>query len=41
VMGFMLEMPLLGVLHFQESALPMSADELVGDMLDQVYAIKA
>ena len=41
MMGFMLEMPLLGILHFQESLLPMPADDLVDAMLDQVYGVKA
>jgi beta-glucosidase len=35
-MGFLMEMPLLGVLHFQESALPMSPEDLVDGLLAQV-----
>ena len=27
MMGFLMETPLLSILHFQESALPMGADE--------------
>lgn len=37
MMGFMLDMPLLSILHFQESALPMPADELVAKLLAQVH----
>jgi beta-glucosidase len=37
VPGFMMDMPLLGLLHFQESALPMPADDMVDNMLRQVY----
>jgi beta-glucosidase len=35
--GFMLEMPLLSILQFQEGALPMPADDLVDSLLGQVY----
>jgi beta-glucosidase len=35
-MGFLMEMPLLGVLHFQEGALPMSPEDLVDGLLAQV-----
>ena len=34
-MGFLMEMPLLGVLHFQASALPMSPEDLVDGLLTQ------
>jgi beta-glucosidase len=37
MMEFMLEMPLLGVLHFQESLLPMPADDLLDNLLAQVH----
>ncbi len=40
MMDFLMEMPLLGVLHFQESALPMPADDLVDDLLAQAHALK-
>jgi beta-glucosidase len=35
-MGFLMEMPLMGVLHFQESALPMSPEDIVDGLLAQV-----
>ncbi|MBE3066057.1 MAG: glycosyl hydrolase, partial [Chloroflexi bacterium] len=35
-MGFLMEMPLLGVLHFQEGALPMPPEDLVDGLLAQV-----
>ncbi len=38
--GFMMEMPLLGILHFQESLLPMPADDLVDGLLAQAHALK-
>jgi beta-glucosidase len=38
MMGFMLQMPLLAILHFQESTLPVAADDLVDDLLRQVHA---
>jgi beta-glucosidase len=37
--GFMLEMPLLSLLEFQEGALPRPAVEIVDDLLKQVYAL--
>jgi beta-glucosidase len=37
MMGFLLETPLLSLLHFQESALPMGADELVDGLLYQIH----
>lgn len=37
IMGFMLDMPLLSLLQFQESTLPMPADDLVDALLVQVY----
>jgi beta-glucosidase len=36
MMGFMMEMPLLGLLMFQESTLPMPADDIVNGLLMQV-----
>jgi len=36
MMGFLLDMPLLSVLNFQESDLPMPADEIVDALLRQV-----
>jgi beta-glucosidase len=36
MMGFLLDMPLLSVLHFQENTLPMPADEMVDGLLQQV-----
>lgn len=38
MMGFMLQMPLLSILHCQESAWPVMADDLVDDLLRQVHA---
>lgn len=35
--SFMMEMPLLSMLHFQESALPMGADEIVDMLLRRAY----
>lgn len=35
-MGFLMEMPLLSVLHFQDSALPMPPEDLVDGLLAQV-----
>ena len=37
MMGFLQDMPLLAILHFQEEALPMGADELVEMLLGRVY----
>jgi beta-glucosidase len=37
LIGFMMDMPLLNLLEFQENALPKSADEIVGGMLHQVH----
>jgi beta-glucosidase len=37
MMGFMMEMPLLGIFHFQEDQLPMPADDLVDALLGQVH----
>ena len=37
MMGFMMDIPLLSLLHFQESALPEPADDLVDTLLGQVY----
>jgi len=39
VLGFLMDMPLLGVLHFQESLLPMPADDLVDSLLAQAHAL--
>ena len=35
----MLEMPLLSLLEFQESALPRPSVEIVDDLLKQVHAL--
>ena len=35
--GFIMEMPILGVLQFQESALPKPAHEIVEMLLEQVH----
>jgi len=40
MLGFMMIMPLLSILHFQESVLPMPADELVDGMLAQAHALQ-
>jgi beta-glucosidase len=40
LLGFMMEMPLLSVLHFQESRLPMAADEMVDTLLANAHALK-
>ncbi len=37
--GFLLEMPLLSLLEFQESALPRPAAEIVDDLLTRVHAL--
>jgi len=36
-MTFMLDMPLLSILQFQESAFPRPVEELVDDLLKQAY----
>ncbi len=36
MMGFLLEMPLMGILHFQEKILPQSPETIVDMLLDQV-----
>ena len=38
MMGFMMEMPLLSLLHFQEKDLPKPADDLVDELLQQARA---
>jgi beta-glucosidase len=38
--GFLLEMPLLSLLEFQEGAWPRPAGELVDDLLKQAYALQ-
>jgi beta-glucosidase len=38
-MGFLMEMPLLGVLHFQEKSLPMPPEDMVDGMLAQIGQI--
>jgi beta-glucosidase len=40
MMGFMMDMSLLGILHFQESALPMPAEALMDGLLRQAYETK-
>ncbi len=39
MMGFLMDMPLLGILHFQESLLPLPADDLVDGLLAQAHAL--
>lgn len=39
IMNFLLEMPLLAVLHFQEQSLPLPADDLVDGLLQQVHQL--
>ena len=39
MMGFLMDMPLLGILHFQESMLPMPADDLVDGLLAQAHTL--
>ena len=36
-MGFMMEMPLLSLLQFQEGGLPMPADVIVDALLGQAH----
>ena len=36
MMGFLMDLPLRSILHFQESALPAPADEMVDDLLAEV-----
>lgn len=38
---FLMDMPLLSILQFQESAFPRPVDELVDDLLEQAYGLKA
>jgi beta-glucosidase len=37
--GFLLDMPLLSVLHFQESTLPASPEDIIGYLLQQAHAL--
>jgi beta-glucosidase len=37
--GFLTDMPLLDILHFQESALPMPPEDLVDGLLAQVHSL--
>jgi beta-glucosidase len=37
-LGFLMEMPLLAVLHFQDGALPMAPEEMVDGLLQQAHA---
>jgi beta-glucosidase len=39
--GFMMEMPLLSLLQFQEASLPMPADAIVDGLLQQAHAMAA
>ena len=39
--GFMMEMPLLSLLQFQEAGLPMPADAIVDALLQQAHALAA
>jgi len=36
MIGFMMDMPLVSVLHFQEALLPVTPEEMVNDLLQQV-----
>jgi beta-glucosidase len=38
--GFILDMPLLSILHFQEEALTQPADDIVDLLLAQVHGVK-
>jgi len=38
---FMLDMPLLSILHFQEDALTQPADDIVDLLLEQVHGMRA
>jgi beta-glucosidase len=40
IMDMMIDMPVASVLMFQESALPMPAEEMVAGMLQQVHSMK-
>jgi beta-glucosidase len=37
--GFMMEMPLLSLLQFQEAGLPMPADAIVDTLLQQAHGM--
>ena len=39
--GFMMEMPLLSMLLFQEKVLPLPAEDLVDGLLRQVHGTKS
>jgi beta-glucosidase len=39
LMGFLMEMPLLSVLHFQDSMLPVLPEEMVAGLLQQAHAL--
>ena len=39
--GFMMEMPLLSLLQFQEGGLPMPADVIVDGLLQQAHGLAA
>ncbi len=39
MMGFVMEMPLAGILHFQESLLPASPEAIVADLLVKAHAL--
>jgi hypothetical protein len=36
-MGFMMDMPLPGLLHFMGGGMPVSPEDIVDDMLEKVY----
>jgi len=40
-MGFVMEMPLLGILHFQDGALPTTPEDVVDGLLQQAHAAAA
>ncbi len=40
-MGFMMEMPLLGILHFDDRALPTTPEVMLDGLLHQAHAAAA
>ena len=40
VMGFMMDMPLLSILHFQATTLPTTAEQIVDDLLVKVHGME-
>ena len=41
MMGFMMDMPLLGILEFQDNALPVSPEAIVDGLLAQVKTLSS